>query len=379
MKAFPALLIALAAPAAAQWLANPQEEAGRRLAEAFDRQWKQAPERRMPCRIEPFRPFLDYGLRVWAGYNVSITAAPLMEGAPPREVVSIARVTPVAPAAEPVHLYQRLSVPEPPEGADLRRVEMNLGGGWFLGRGEYRVELIVMSNGGGECRREWKLKVREDSAVQPPASVRTLETGLWQGFDGDGRGHAAIFLHASPVRPRRYVTRLSPWDRQVLLSTLSAVLRDGGFQSASLVVFDLLKRDVLFRSPQLHPGDVGRLAQQLARADFGTIPLRTLQEGPLAGDFLQDLVRRELRGEPRPDALIFIGARWRGGQKIRTLDPALKEGAPPAFHLAFSLQGVAEDADAITSLVKGLGGRVFSIYLPKNLAPALRQMREARR
>jgi len=379
MKAPLAVLIALAAPGAAQWQVDPQEAAGRQMAEAFERQWKQEPERRMRCRIQPFQPFLDYGLRVWAGYNVSVPAASLLEGEAPREVISIARVTPLEPSGEPAHLYQRLAVPDPPQGVELRKIEMSLGGGWFLGRGNYRVELLVLTTGGSECRRQWTLKVREDNATLPPASVRALDTGLWHGFGSDGKGHAAIFLHASPVRPRRYVTRLSPWDRQVLLSTLSAVLRDGGFQSASLTVFDLMKRDVLFQTPRLQPQDVGRLARQLARVDFGTIPLRTLQEGPLPGDFLQDLVRQGLRNGPRPDALVFIGARWRGGQKLRTLDPALKEAAPPAFHLAYSLPNVPEDADALTSLVKGLGGRVFPIYLPKNLAPALRQMREARR
>lgn len=379
MKAPLAVLIALAAPAAAQRLLNPNEPAGRQMAEAFDRQWRQKPARPMPCRIRPFQPYLDYGLRVWAGYSVTIPAAALLEEEAPREVISIVRITPLVPSAEPAHLYQRLAVPDPPQGAEIRKIEMSLGGGWFLGRGVYRAELLVLTTGGGECRREWRLKVREDSAAQPPASVRALDTGLWHGFNGAGKGHAAIFLHASPVRPRRYVTRLSPWDRQVLLSTLSAVLRDGGFESASLVVFDLIKRELLFQTESLQPQDVGRLARQLARIDFGTIPLRTLQQGPLPGDFLQDLVRRSLRNEPRPDALVFIGARWRGGQKLRTLDPALREAAPPAFHLAYSLPNVPEDADALTSLVKGLGGRVYSIYLPKNLAPALRQMRDAQR
>jgi hypothetical protein len=155
-------------------------------------------------------------------------------------------------------------------------------------------------------------------------------------------------------------------------------LREAGFRSASLTVFDLMKREVVFEAREVRPEDVGNLARQLARIDYGTIPLQTLRDGPLPGDFLQDLVRRGLRSEPQPDALIFIGARWRGGPKVRAVDPALKEASPPAFHLAYSLPNTPEDTDAITSLVKGLGGRVFSIYLPKNLAPALRQIREVR-
>lgn len=369
----------IAAPAAAQWLVDPHSGTGRRMVEAFDRQWKQPPARPMRCRIQPFRPFLDYGLRVWAGYNVAIPASSLLEGDPPREVVSVARVTPLAPAAEPVHLYQRLSVPDPPREADLRKVEMILDGGWLLGRGDYRVELLVFATGGGECRGQWKVKVRLDGAAQPPASVRALDSGLWQGFDGNGKGHAAIFLHASPVRPRRYATRLSPWDRQVLLSTLSAVLRDGGFRSASLVVFDLVKREVIFEQDQLRPEDVNRLARQLTRIDFGTIAFDTLRSGPLPGDFLQDLVRRRLRAERAPDALVFIGSRWRSGPKVRLVDPALKEAAPPAWMLAYSQPQRAEDADALSSLVKALGGKVISVYSPSDLAPALREIRQSRR
>ena len=141
-------------------------------------------------------------------------------------------------------------------------------------------------------------------------------------------------------------------------------------------MLDLARREVVFQAAQLRPEDVARLARQLARVDFGTIPLQTLRDGPPPGDFLQDLVRRSLRSDPRPDALVFIGARWRGGPKLRMLDPALKEAAPPSFHLAYSLPNVPEGADSMTSLIKALGGRVFSIYLPRNLAPALRQLRE---
>ncbi|GIU78429.1 MAG: hypothetical protein KatS3mg005_1667 [Bryobacteraceae bacterium] len=378
MKAILAAWIALAAPAAAQWLVDPASDSGRRLIAAFDDQWRRKPERPMACRFGQYPPFLDYSLRVWSGYTLSAPAAALMQGDPPREVITVARVTPLEPKGEAAHLYQRLSVPDPPPGADLKKVEMSLGGGWLLGRGKYRVEMLVMTTAGGECRAQSTINVREDSATLAPGMVGALDSGLWQGFNGEGRGHAAIFLHASPVRPRRYVTRLSPWDRQVLLSTLNAVLREAGFRSASLTVFDLMKREVVFEAQQVRPEDVGQLARQLARIDYGTIPLQTLKDGPLPGDFLQDLVRRGLRGEPRPDALIFIGARWRGGPKVKAMDPALKEASPPAFHLAYSLPNTPEDTDALTSLVKGLGGKVFSIYLPRNLAPALRQIRESR-
>lgn len=349
------------------------------MAAAFEAQWRNKPAKPVPCRIEKYPATLDYGLRLWTGYSLSVPAAALVEGDPPREVITVLRITALHPKGEVAHLYQRLSVPDPPEAADLKKVEMRLGGGWLLGRGEYRVEMLMMTTAGGECRGTWTVKAREDSATLPAGSIRALDWALWHGFEDGGRGHAAIFLHASPVRPRRYVTRLSPWDRQVLLSTLSSVLRDGGFRSASLTVFDLMKREVVFEAHQLRPEDVGRLARQLARVDFGTISLQTLREGPLPGDFLQDVVRRRLRGEPRPDALIFIGSRWGSGPKLRAVDPALKEASPHAYHLAFSLPNTPEGGDALTSLVKGLGGKVFSIYQPKNLAPALREIREARR
>lgn len=379
MKALCAALLWMAGTAAAQSLVDAQTEPGRQMAAAFDSQWARRPERPMACRFQSFRPVLDYGLRVWAGFSVAMPAAALLEGDPPREIIAVSRVTPLDPPGRPVHLYQRLALPDPPEGADLRRVQMTLGGGWLLGRGRYRVETMVVATSGAECRREWNVRVRESSAAQPPGSVLPLDAGFWQGFHGEGRGHAAIFLHASPVRPRRHLTRLSAWDRQVLLSTLSAVLRDGGFQSASLTVFDLQKREIVFEQDRLRPEHLGRLARQLSRVDYGTIRYDQLRPGILPGDFVQDLLRRRLRAEPAPDAVIFIGARWLGGPKTRQIDPALREASPPAFHIALSLPYTPEETDTLSSLVRGLGGRVFNVYLPKDLAPALRGIREGKR
>ncbi len=137
--------------------------------------------------------------------------------------------------------------------------------------------------------------------------------------------------------------------------------------------------ELVFEQAQLRPEDMGRLARRLERVDYGAIRYDQLRPAVLPGDFLQDLVRRRLRSAPAPDVLVFVGARWLGGPKTRLIDPALRESAPPSFHLAYSQAHVPEETDALSSLVRGLGGKVFPIYLPKNLAAALREIRQARR
>lgn len=375
----PVLAVAVAAAAAAQVRVDPASNEGRRLAEAFDREWSRKDASRLPCQMTRYQPQLDYGLRLWAGYGASLSAAELT-GRPDERMAVTFRITPQN-RSSPVYFYQNVPVPPLPAGASPGKVRLEIGGGFLLGEGRYRVDWMLMHTSQRVCRSSWNLKARARGAMLPPGQAEAVDAALWHGFDPSaGGGRAAIFLHASPVRPRRYVTHLSPWDRQILLSTVSSVLREGGFRSASLTVVDLQHRRTVFHADDIDPRGLRRLARQLTQVDYGAISLETLAQGSSPRGFLEELLKAELMA-PQPQrasALVFIGSRWRGGPKLDGLSPALKESAPKSWLLAFSTPQTLSEPDSLSSLVKSLGGKVFSIYRPQDLAAALRELAAGR-
>lgn len=368
----PALALAVHAPAAGQVRLNPASPDTARVAAAFDAQWSARSEARLPCQLTRYPPLLDYGLRLWSGYSASVPAAEIGIDGDPRMAVHL-RVTP--DGAPPAYFYQAVPIPRAPAGADLRKVRLDIGGGFLLGPGRYRVDWLLIHSSGRACRSSWSLKAKGDSSPLAALQVEAVDNSLWRGFSPDAPGgHALIFLHASPVRPRRYLSRLSPWDRQVLLSTLGSVLRQGGFRSASLVVFDLQNRRTLFREASIDPRSLRRLARQLAQVDYGTISIDTLAQGPSTRPFLEQLIGEELKSSVTPSAAIFIGSRFRGGPKLDGFSPALREALPRTSMLAFSTPQTIADPDSLSSLVRTVRGKVFSIYSPADLASALKEI-----
>ena len=382
MKAplLPAFLLAAASAAAAQVLVDVQPDAGRKLAAGFDEQWAGRQAARLPCRVQRFQPQLDYGLRLWSGFGASVRATEL--GRQPNGRLAVAfRVVPLDRPAPAAYFYQNSPVPRPPEGAGIRKVQLNLGGGFLLGEGRYRVDWLLLHSSGRACRASWKLKAKGPGRRLAAGQVEAVDAALWHGFAPSGASgrRAAIFLHASPVRPRRYVARLSPWDRQVLLSTLSSVLRDGGFGSASVTVFDLQNRRLLFREADIDPRGLRRLARQLAQVDYSTVSLETLAQGPSPRPFLEELLTAGLKSPVPASAFVFIGSRWRGGPKLDGLSPALKEALPRSWFLAFSTPQTLAAPDSLSSLVRAVRGKVLSIFHPPDLASALREITAAQK
>lgn len=374
----PALAVVLSAAAAAQVRVNVASNEGRRLAEAFDREWSRKDTARLPCQLTRYQPQLDYGLRLWTGYGASISATELT-GSPGERMAVTFRLTPQDHSSPAAYFYQNVPVPPMPAGASPSKVRLDIGGGFLLGEGRYRVDWMLMHSSQRACRSSWSLKAQAQGTQLPPGQVEAVDAALWHGFNPSAAGgRAAIFLHASPVRPRRYVTHLSPWDRQILLSTLSSVLRDGGFRSASLTVVDIQHRRTLFHADDIDPRGLRRLARQLTQVDYGTISLETLAQGPSPRAFLEELLKAELMAPERASALVFIGSRWRGGPKLDGFSPDLKESLPKSWMLAFSTPQTLSEPDSLSSLVKSLRGKVFSIYRPQDLAAALRELAAGR-
>ncbi len=362
-------------PAAAQSLIERSSPEEQKLASGFETEWKRAGERELRCEMRRFPPTLDYSLRIWTGFNVQVPAEQIVLDGRESRMVEVFRVTPQSPAGAPVYFFQVLGVPKPPEQANLKKTTLSVAGGFLAGAGKYQVEWLLVHSSGVRCRESWNFTVPAKSTALKEGELAPVEAALWTGFpEGAPKRRVSILIHASPVWPRRYLSRLSAWDRQILLSTLSAVLRQGGFSSASVTIFDLERRRTLLREEHFEPRSLRRLMRQLAQVDYSTISMETLGQSPSPRPFLEEMLRTELRQAEPPDAVVFIGSRWRGGPKLDGVSPALKEAMPKVWLLAFSTPLTVTEPDSLSSLVKAVRGKVISIYAPGDLAAALKDL-----
>lgn len=371
-------MVTLAPLAAAQFLVDESTSGGKTLVTNFDQLMQDRATPKLACEVRHYAPVIDFGLRVWSGFNASVPARQLRMNTGDQGVVAF-RVTPKRVPQSRRYFWQRFDVPpQPPGGPPPEKMELTLSGGFLIGRGDYKVDLIVMDSRGRQCRRSWSVghSSKDSTILTPPNTVEPLDTENWPGFAPDGTGRATIFIHAAPVRPRRYVSKLSSWDRQILMSSLNSLLRNTSFQSACVVVFDLERRRVLFRDPNFGKPSLRRLGRQLARVDLSSISMETLQSGPSPDSFMQEMLRTELKEPKRSDSFVFLGTTWRAGPKLQPLPADLRESMAKTWFLALRHPAV-HDEDSVSSLVKQVRGKTFNVYGPPDLASAIRAMREA--
>jgi len=369
------LWMATLTTASAQILVDESSRDGKTMLAGFEQLWQDRTAPRLECDVRRFPPVIDFGLRVWSGFNVAVPARHLLTEKGERGAVAF-RVTPKQAPQARKYFWQRFDVPPvKPGGPSPAKMELTLGGGFLVGRGEYQVDWLLMDSRGQRCTESWTIgnRINEAGVLTKPNTVEPLDTETWPGFASDGVGRVTIFIHAAPVWPRRYVSKLSSWDRQTLFSSLVSLLRNTHYKSACVVIFDLERRKVLFRDPDFDRPSLRRLGRQLAAVDLSTISMGTIQEGSSPDAFIQEMLRKEIQESRRSDSFVFLGTTWRAGPKLKPLPADLRESMAKTWFLAFRTPQVS-DEDTVSSLVKQVKGKTFSLYRPPDLASAIRSM-----
>jgi len=237
---------------------------------------------------------------------------------------------------------------------DGKKVDLWYGGGFFAGVGKYEVDWLLVERDGKVCRKSWNFSANQPRKVEmatPPNTVTSVRLEDWAGFKPtpDAKGEITVLLNAAPVVRRRYVTKLSPWDRTILLTSLKSVL------------------------DQVHVTRA-RVFGVLDRASFGTIDYQTLATGPAAGEFLFGVVEKEIAAA-RNQPVIFLGPEMRpSNARLPERQAEVKLDAGKMFYLCFPLT-VADPEDLIAKIVKGKG-KSFRLFYPQDLASAIRQMNQ---
>ena len=366
-----ALIIVLALPAWSQILLDSETRQGRAVIAEFDKHWDGKPEPVLACSTERIGPIFTFGSRLWAGYR-ALTPAKLFPGKDHR-IFTMLKIAPKTGSAQPRYFWMGLDLPEiPPAAKQMIWME----GGVYVGPGDYEVSFMMGDRLGRLCRKRWSIHGGgRQRILQAANTVEPVRLESWKGFENRAGGPAklTVLLHAAPIVRRRYVTRLSAYDRTVLLQSLTSLIDKTHFTQIRVVVFDFRGKRVLFRSDDFNAQAYQQLYRNLLDADYGRISFRTLLEGIGPEQMVERLVRDELKSKVLPDALVFLSPiQFPAGGPPPDRTPGWAEGAPKSYYLTFTpFPGMSEDI--IERFVKRvLRGRALYILRPEDLAKAIR-------
>lgn len=380
-RLLPAAFLFLPLALGAQMRFDVKAKAGAPAGAAFERAFKDRNAPRLECQVRSQPARLSYDLQIFTGFEFTV---PLRQFQPEKRglLLNVFRVTPRKPEGEPVWFIRRWPVPELPEKTVASRQNyLQLGGGFIVGPGDYQVDWLLLDAGDRVCRKSWRIRARESRAeslgIEPGYVDDDRSLMAWRGpaagVEPPRRG--TIFLHAAPTFRRRTYTRLSFWDRRVLVASLLNTIDRGGFTQARVVVFDLQRRRVLFESSSFGGGELRRLGQVLGEVNLATIDYETLVSGPTEWQFLEQLLATEKeKGEPS-EAYVFITPAWRDGVRRQRLSEGLLEGLPRVFALALAPFG-RYTTGTVLDFAKAARGRAFNVFQPPDLAAATERLRK---
>jgi hypothetical protein len=334
----------------------------------------------LKCRVQPFKPSLNYSFRFQTGYVLELPLA-LYTGKG-HSVITLVRVTPENSEREPAYLWSRAYFGDVPPTKQVAQIS----GGYVVGEGKYRVELLVSDDSGRTCKKDWnitaKLSRKEDDVPPGMAAGAVDEISLrkWMRSSrtpGDDDGYrVTVLMDVSPMMPRR--VRLGSYDRVMLLSSLTSLLERLPLRSVRLVLFNLEQQREIYRDENFEPSRFGRVAQALTTLELGTVAYDVIKNRTGHIDLLADMME-DARKVDQSDAVVFLGPKpWHFDKVPKSALPERSATDPTFFYLQLRPYIASASAgDPISSAVKYMGGKTFDVYTPGDFAAAIRDVTKA--
>jgi hypothetical protein len=335
--------------------------------------------KKLRCRVHPLQPRLNLGFRFQAGYVIEV---PLRQytGAGHRWS-AVLRVTPETDEREPVWLLSRGRVPASPD----KKATAEFSGGFLLGEGKYRVDMLLADDNDRVCVAHWNLnakltdEVREARPGLPAGAVDDISLRRWgrmpvANSPDEPRSKISVLVHAAAMSPNR--VRLRGEDRMLLMSALASMLERLPVRSVRLSLFSMDRQSEIYRTDELSPASFRDVVDALNGLELGTVDYGTLKNRGGHVDLVSDLLQRELSTTDAPDAVVFLGplAHWTD----RVADEALpeREGSRPVYNIQLRMWRFRAPAftDTIARAVRKLGGRTKEVYTPSDFAEAIRDV-----
>lgn len=362
------------ATANAQALILPGDPAFAQVEEFFRDGFRPATgDARLKCSLQRISPRVTFNFRFFTGFFASLPVQQFV-GRDKNSIGMVMRVTPVSKPQQPAIFVYRNDLPEIPKEVGRSRFEFS--GGFYTGQGKYRVEIALRDSASRSCIATWEANAQDRKVPIQLAEGQIAPLGYdtWRGLKNAGTpdgGRVTVFVHAIPLYYRRALSKLGAFDRTTLLTSLTSLLDQSKFSNARVVVFDLLGKRVLFEQNDFDRRGYRRLIDVLERADYGTVDVRTLQQGGTDSTFIRNLLRDEMKRPQQSEAIVFMGAEGRPAPKAL---PDLKEyNLPAMFYMGFTRFQIPME-DAMYQAVRSTKGKTLTIFRPVDLANGIRSL-----
>jgi hypothetical protein len=339
------------------------------------------PRKDLPCTVTPEKPLLGFDLKFHAGYDVTV---PLKELAGPDNLLTILfRVLPENHKDEPVYFTQRVRVPAIEDSA---HGDAYLQGGFDVGEGNYHVDWLMRDRAERVCSGYW-----DSEAVLTPKDKQIavgLNPGTVAASDGEQFKeeppieritteppiNIKVLVNFAPQND--HSAALRPADTTALVSILRQIARDPHIGKFSLIAFNMQEQRVLYRQESANRIDFPALGEALTSLSLGTVDLKRLSQKHGDTEFLSDLIKTEIGGAERPDALIFAGPKVMLDENVS--QDSLKEVGEveyPVFYMNYNLNPQTTPwKDSISRAVKFFRGTEYTISRPRDLWFAVSEM-----
>ncbi len=317
------------------------------------------------CEVTATRPYLNFGFRYQAGYFFTTPLSQFF--GPGHKLTVVARVTPRQ--GDAVFLGQGLDLPPIPQTKQV----LEMGGGYLVGEGEYQVDWLLFDEQNRACRKSWKTKVARtgaDKKVPLAIAPHTVAEFSLIGLpprrnEPNVGGPLTILLNAAPLSPRR--TRLRTSDGMLLVGALSSLLERLGPRPVKLIVFNLDKRQELYRREGFRSVRLGEVAEAVNQLELGQVDYEVLKSPKGHVEFLADLLNQEADTE----TVVLLGPTTRYYESMPAAK--LEKGRARIFNLQLLpfFRGGTPFPDIFDSAVRRRKGKSKLIRTPADFAKAI--------
>jgi len=347
-----------------------------RISLLMDEVFQPSRKKDLNCSIEPASPRLGFSFIHWSGFGIAVPIRqfPLADVKQTDFAVAI-EIHPKGGKA--TYFGERFSVPPAPAGRFYPKdTQIQYGGGYQLGPGEYNIRAYVADNDGRACRKAWSLKIKDDAKIQTklePNQVTAVGGERWRGLDATQEPkRVAVIIDAAPLFPRRNMVRLSSYDRSILITSLTSILDNARFTAATVIAADSRNRKVVYSSNEFNGRGLGRLGRALAEINLGVVSVETLK-GPGPAAFLESMLKEHQEAIAKADVVVFLGPAWGWQGGMTPLLRELAKSFPPMHQLSLSRFPAPAD-NLLASFAKAGNGRTQLVVTPNDLAKAIEKM-----